>query len=536
VQSDADKLKQQIAFLQQNLPAWAERYCKIRPREGGKIVPFRFNRAQTYTHNFIEAIRAAGHPVRLAVVKGRKQGISTYVAARFLHRCTLFRGVSVFILSHLTKTTGYLFDMVKRMYANLPEVLCPEVERSNRIELKFGRIDSEYALGSAESNEIGRGMTPLLLHCSEVSSYTNTDDLETGLIQGVPYVPGSEIIYESTAKGVHGMFYRLCMQGVQNRNDLSRMQTLFLPWFWQPEYALQPPPGFIVTAEEDQMMETYGINLWQIYWRRRKIEDEFGGDLWKFRQEYPMHLMDAFVTTGECLIKPEYVEAARKLKIEPDPLAPKILGVDGADAGDRTALVLRQGKKILWYKVFTEMKPMRLAGIISTAVDKEDIDMVFLDVAYGYGCRDRLKELGYGPKTQTVHFGEAALEPELYKNKRAQMYGYLRDWFQEGGADIPDDELFCRDLAMIPDLSQSGSKGLLSLPSKITIRKDNSGISPDISDAAALTFAYPVLRRTSVARIHVADIQSSRQASVFATRRRQVIVGEKTTPSELYVR
>ena len=155
---DKNAYREQIKYLQSNLPVWAERYVKIRPKAGGKLVPFRFNRAQMVTHLFLEKIREAGHAIRVAIVKGRQQGVSTYIASRFLHRATLFPGTPVFILAHLTKSTNYLFDMVKRMYLNLPEPLRPEIERSNRIELKFGKIDSEYALGSAESETIGRGM------------------------------------------------------------------------------------------------------------------------------------------------------------------------------------------------------------------------------------------------------------------------------------------------------------------------------------------------------------------------------------------
>jgi len=163
--------------------------------------------------------------------------------------------------------------------------------------------------------------------------------------------------------------------------------------------------------------------------------------------------------------------------------------------------------------------------------------MCFLDVAYGYGARDRLKELGYGNKTQTVHFGEKPLDPEMYKNKRAQMYGYLKEWVVEGGADIPDENVFARDMQMVPDFEQSGSRGLLSLPSKVTIKKNNAGISPDIADSCALTFAYPVMRRQEVARVGVRDIGTSRSVSIFKSRRlanQKPIAAQK--PSELFVK
>jgi len=359
-----------IQSLRDDLPTWATRYARIRPKVGGQLVPFMFNRAQLATHQFLETSKNAGHPVRAAIVKGRQMGISTYIMARFLHRATLNRGVSVFILAHISKSTSYLFDMVKRTYSNLPESLRPSAERSNKIELKFGALDSEYALGTAGSEEIGRGMTPLLLHCSEAAKYRNTDELQTGLIQGVPSCAGSEVIYESTANGVNNMFYKLCMKGLEYEGE-DRIKTLFLPWFWQTEYQAVPPQGFKPTADESLLVEKYGLNMAQIYWRRKKLEDEFNGDLWMFMQEFPCNLMEAFITSGDTLIGGEYVEDARKREMEPDPEAPKILGVDGADSGDRTALVLRQGKKVLGYWVYNKMRPMTLAGIVAQLIDKK---------------------------------------------------------------------------------------------------------------------------------------------------------------------
>jgi len=505
---------------------------------GGKPVPLIFNKAQMRIHNTIEEIRSKNEPVRLVICKGRQQGCSTYVTARFLHRAILNQGVSVFILAHISDSTNYLFEMVKRMFNNLPDPLKPAIERSNRKELKFGKLDSEYALGTAGSEDIGRSMNPTLLHMSEAAFYTHTDEISTGLMQGVALAPGTEIIMESTANGRTGMFYNTAMRGI-GEIGYGRFKTLFLPWYLQDEYSLPAPFDFKPTPEEEEWMERYGLHINQVYWYRTKLE-EFNGDVWKLKQEYPLTLQDAFVSSGENLFKGEWIEEARKRNINPDTLAPKIMGVDGADSRDKTVIVIRQGRKVLYWKQYDEMKPMRLAGIVAQLIDREGIDMVFLDVAYGYGARDRLKELGYGSVTQTVHFGEKSIEPGIYKNIRAQMYGYMKEWFEEGGVDIPDDEAFVRDFYVIPDFKQTGGRGLLQLPSKEEIKDENDGRSPDVADALALTFARPV--RSNARRINVLrggiDVEGRR--SPFKTVRRmqnlsRTIGGEKRS-SELYVR
>jgi hypothetical protein len=648
---------QKIKRLRSDLPLFAKTYFKIRPKSGGALVPFVFNEAQRRIHRFIEDIKKQGELVRICICKGRQQGMSSYTAARFLHKAVLFPGTAVFILAHLSDSTDYLFSMVKRMYYNLPPALQPSVSRSNRKELKFGEIDSEYALGTAGSSGIGRGTNPHLLHLSECAFYPNTDDLATGLMQGVATDPKTEIIMESTANGVNNMFYNLCMKGV-DPNAMSRYKTLFIPWFIQDEYRETPPARFKPTSREQELMEIYELSLDQIYWRRRKLEDEYGGDEWKFIQEYPCvdgdakvmtekglkklrdvcvgdktvqgtvkavmnkgykdcvkittsqgyevvctlkHLIatpngfeeaknmkdkavllsdkpfadtvvsvekvgerevfdlsvpetntfnangiivhncclsEAFVTSGNTLIKGEVLEQARKTQAYLDTLAPKILGVDGAGEGaDETALVTRQGRRVVGYEVYKDpVKPMRLAGMIARKIDTEELDMVFLDVSYGYGCRDRLVEMGYGAKTMAIHFGSESLMPELYGNKRAQMYGFMKDWFEEGGVSIPDEDLFIRDLRIIPGFELTTSRGLLSLPAKDKIKKDNDGISPNIADGLALTFAFPVRAKNIKSSISVEKPDVVRARSPFKSRRLAQKFVQTKEPSEFFIK
>jgi len=178
---------------------------------------------------------------------------------------------------------------------------------------------------------------------------------------------------------------------------------------------------------------------------------------------------------------------------------------------------------------------MRLAGIIARKIDMLGLDMVFLDVAYGYGCRDRLVEMKYGAKTLDIPFGSAPLMPELYLNKRAQMYGFMKNWFEDGGVSIPDEDIFVRDLLMIPGFEITTSRGLLALPSKEKIKKENEGISPDISDAVALTFAFPIQARTE-GRLAVASPDTVRARSPFKSRRLSQSFVKHEKPSELYIK
>jgi hypothetical protein len=71
------------------------------------------------------------------------------------------------------------------------------------------------------------------------------------------------------------------------------------------------------------------------------------------------------------------------------------------------------------------------------------------------------------------------------------MWFLMRDWVISGGA-IPDDTEFKRDLAA-PTYEFTSATDIYKLEPKDDIKK-RLGKSPDMGDALALTFAFPVHR------------------------------------------
>jgi hypothetical protein len=222
--------------------------------------------------------------------------------------------------------------------------------------------------------------------------------------------------------------------------------------------------------------------------------------------------MEAFQSAGKGLVAPDLVSAARKSTLVDD-FSPAILGVDPARDGDRTALVLRRGRVVSRYETFEKMRPMMLAGIVADWIKRENIQMVFMDVAEGSGAVDRLHELGF-KNVRAVAFGSGASNPLVYTNKRSEMIIQAGEWFaNEGGVRIPDDDSFHADIAAMPEY-RSGSDQRKSMPPKSEIKK-TLGRSPDIFDALSLTFAFPVCtidreppRRISVTRKSGAGLSS----------------------------
>jgi hypothetical protein len=154
--------------LKDDLEHYAKKCLWIRPKEGA-AVPLVFNREQKYTDARLNEQKAKTGKVRALILKGRQQGVSTYVGARFYHNTTHHFGVKCFILTHEQSATDNLFAMVERYHEHCPPLVRPTTGASNAKELSFSKLDSGYAVGTAGSKAVGRSSTIQLMHGSEVA-------------------------------------------------------------------------------------------------------------------------------------------------------------------------------------------------------------------------------------------------------------------------------------------------------------------------------------------------------------------------------
>lgn len=489
--------------LKNDFPHYASKCLRIRTKIG-KASPLELNRGQLYVHERLEEQRARTGKVRALILKARQLGVSTFVGGRFYHRVTHSEGVRAFILTHEQDATDNLFDMTARFHGRCPELVKPATGASNAKELSFDRLDSGYKVGTAGSKGVGRSQTIQLFHGSEVAFWPHAETHMDGALQAVPDAPGTEVILESTANGVGGLFYSMCKAAERGEGEYI---LIFLPWFWHEEYRKAPPGGWQAPAEFKEYGELHGLAEDQVYWAYGKNEElcrAVGGDpaqiCWKFRQEYPATAEEAFQTSGEAkFISPEAVMRARKNSVTPSDRTPLVIGVDVARAGgDKSRIIDRRGRKLggLVNKTLDTDDLMRLAGEVVAVMNQHNPRQVFIDVTgLGAGVYDRLKELGHGSRITGVNFAQQALDPDRYSNKRAEMWDLLRQWFDDpAGVDIPDDDVLHSHLcAPIWGKGATGhnSSGCLVLEKKEHI-KERLGFSPDGGDAAALTFAFPV--------------------------------------------
>lgn len=467
---------------------YASKCLKIRTKSGS-IEPFLLNKAQLYIHSQLEKQKAETGKVRAICLKGRQQGCSTLISARFYHKVSHSFGMQAFILTHALDATQNLYKMARRYYENTPAPVKPEVTTSNSKELIFGLLDSGYKLGTAENKSVGRSATIQLLHNSEVAFWNNAAEHAKGILQAVPNASGTEIIMESTANGVGNFFHQQWQLAESGQSDYI---AIFVPWFWQEEYAIPVDDNFSTTADEDELMFQHGLSVEQIAWRRLKIT-EFsvnGMDGEKaFLQEYPNTPNDAFQTTGEdTYISSDLIMRARKCEAEK--YGKLVIGVDPARFGDdRTAIIRRQGRVAYNLETHIKKDTMEVAGIVNTIIEQEKPFKVFVDVGgLGAGVVDRLKELGHRDIVIGVNAGSSALDGKKYQNKRAEMWAMYKQWLLDQPCQIPDSNELHADSCGIRYKIDSNSR--LVMEQKAEMKK--RGIrSCDTADSLCLTFALP---------------------------------------------
>ena len=177
-----------------------------------------------------------------------------------------------------------------------------------------------------------------------------------------------------------------------------------------------------------------GLKAGHLNWRRIKFQDikgDYEQKCRRFRQEYPFTDTEAFLSSiTDTFINIDCVIKARKTKVESQ--SNLVIGIDPARMGDdRTAIIRRRGRRAYNLETFYNIDTMTLVGNIKRIIDKELPRRVCIDsIGIGAGVVDRLHELGYG-MVEGVNVARRAMEPDKYKNLRAELWGSMRDWITQ---------------------------------------------------------------------------------------------------------
>lgn len=166
---------------------------------------------------------------------------------------------------------------------------------------------------------------------------------------------------------------------------------------------------------------------------------------------------------------------------------PAVIGVDPAWTGsDTLEICMRQGP---FYKHLLTLQKndndIYTAGLLARYEDEYNAAAVFIDSGYGQGIYSAGQVMGRS--WQLVHFAGKPLN-DLYANKRAEIWGNMKEWLKNEGM-LEDDQQLIDDLTG-PE-AFINTRGKLQLESKDDMKRRGLP-SPNKADALALTFAYPV--------------------------------------------
>lgn len=317
---------------------WAATRARIKNKRGGDDVPFRLNHAQSKLVAELDAMRLAGKPIRLILLKARQWGGSTCVQLYMAWmQLTQRTGLNSLIIAHQSAATDEIKDMFDRLVLGLTAQDAPHrqdlhirnVGRSRCI-FRIEERNAKVKVGTAERPDSCRGGDYSLVHCSEVGIWKATagktpEQILRSACSGILLEPMTMIVYESTANGTGNFFHG---EYEAARRGESQFRPLFIPWFDIAQYMLpvEDPEEFcrslIANRHSDGAASSRrqpGAYLWWLWERGATLEgiNWYVAERSKYGEhglmaaEYPSDDIEAFVHSGAKVFDRYKVEALR---------------------------------------------------------------------------------------------------------------------------------------------------------------------------------------------------------------------------------
>jgi hypothetical protein len=256
--------------------------------------------------------------IRIIVLKARQLGITTISVALMCWLAFLHPNVHAMSMSDEEDKVDVNFAMARTAWMNLPWWLQPEKRYDVRGQLiGFDRVkDADRARDPGMQSLLyfepankpsGAAYSKSLYgaHLAEVARYRNSNSITEGIFGSLVNYKHSIGIMESTARGRHSTWHRICRA---SQNGALKWDFVFMEWFREPGYCIAVPENFVKTQEEEAIVKKVHEQLHfdlvdgQLAWRRDKMAEfeALDGDPEKFHQEFPWSPAEAFVASGRC--------------------------------------------------------------------------------------------------------------------------------------------------------------------------------------------------------------------------------------------
>lgn len=292
----------------------------------GDTVPFFPNKSQKIVAEEYLNCKKKGIPFKAIIIKGRQQGISSWVTSLQLSIGITNKNFQGYTVADEDESTSNLFKKAKSYYDPVPEPLKPTERYNNRREFHWAKDDgsgmnSSWGISTAgnttKKGRVGNSFTIHLLHCSEVGWWPNIDTTLSGLTDAC--TKNADIILESTANG----YNELQERWEKAEKGKSDYLAIFVPWYIQEEYSKEfrrkrEKEEFINNIDKAESkifnyLKSYRdnideINYKNLWWYYRKYVDDKNEDIAEMQQEYPTFPAEAFQSSGRPVFNRENVE------------------------------------------------------------------------------------------------------------------------------------------------------------------------------------------------------------------------------------
>lgn len=257
---------------------------KIQTKDA-KLVTFKMNRVQKMYFTMMDR--------RNIILKARQMGMTTFCSINMLDDTLTNPNTTSALIAHTRDDAMKIFEIIKRAYRNMPDMLRPTALYDNRNELYFPDLDSKIYVDTDL-----RGGTTHNVHISEVAFIEKAEGKMAGILESVP--PHGRITLESTANGVGGYFFD------QWEDPKSEFKKHFFNWLWdegyQEDLTLDDIDSLLLEYEDLSMR--YGL-IPDAYSQFMLTEEQFLFYTKKIRrlknlvlQEYPLTALEAFISSG----------------------------------------------------------------------------------------------------------------------------------------------------------------------------------------------------------------------------------------------
>lgn len=262
---------------------------QLRDEQGiGVLVP---NPAQVRVFDALFGQAVAGVPLRAAVPKARREGVSTIIQAINLGLAKFFPNHHAQMIGHTDPDTLNVFALTTRINNHLPE---EEQGEPTKRSITWPH-DSSCTCRTGAGRGPGHGATYNSLHFTEMAYLQTEAGLDSAAVTGYMNIivdePHTMIVAEGTGSGPDGEFYDICMRAARGEGDYV---LVFIPWFEDAAYRREPPIGWEPSEDELNTQERYSLGLDQLYWYRCKsLAQSTKADMLR---QFPSCLMDCFAT------------------------------------------------------------------------------------------------------------------------------------------------------------------------------------------------------------------------------------------------